>query len=59
MWTRDGFHIEDAMSVEFAHIEGIRTATTRPTLQSARICNMSTNYSVSHIGSVSWQREYI
>lgn len=57
--TRDGFHIEDAMSVEFAHNEGIRTATIRPTLQSTRIRNLFTNYFVSDVGSVSWQREYI
>lgn len=29
--TKDGFYIENAMSVEFAHNEGIRTPTTRQT----------------------------
>jgi hypothetical protein len=55
--TRDGFHIEDAMSVEFAHIEEIRT--TRPTLQSTRIRNLFTNYFVSDVGSVPWQRKIL
>lgn len=56
--SRDGFHIEDAMSVEFAHIEGIGKATTT-NLQSTRIRNLFTNYFVSDVGSIPWQRQYI
>lgn len=58
--SRDGFNIEDAMSVEFADTKGMNnTSIAWPNLQSTRIRNLLTNYIVSDVGSVSWQREYI
>lgn len=58
--ARDGFNIQDAMSIEgFIDIGQDISRPTRGTIQSIQARNKLADYFVSDVGSVPWQTNYI